>query len=202
MEIIKNVRSVGNVGSSRKLAVLVGIVRNVRNVENAKSEDGRIKEKGFTLIEVVVAFGVFSIIVTIASSIFLGVLRDARFVSAQAAAVDNAGLVVEQIAREVRTGLIRPTDIPGSPNSKTLSFLNYHGENTVYAFDDVSHRITKNGYPITSANTSITGSFYITQPALTTPRVTVVAMVKDAKGSPLSNIQTTVSARLIYYKTP
>lgn len=158
------------------------------------------KEKGFTLIEVAVAFGVFSVIVTIAASVFLGVLRDARFVSAQAAAVDNAGLVVEQIAREVRTGLIRPTDIPGNPNSETLSFLNYHNENTIYAFDDAAGRITKNGYPITSENTSITGGFYITQPALTTPRVTIVAMVKDNKGNPLSNIQTTVSARLIYYK--
>lgn len=181
---------------------IVKDVRSVKGVKSVRDVNRGAKEKGFTLIEVVVAFGVFSIIVTIASSIFLGVLRDARFVSAQAAAVDNAGLVVEQIAREVRTGLIRSSDIPGSPNTKTLSFLNYHGEDTVYTFDDASHRITKNGYPITSANTSITGSFYITQPALTTPRVTVVAMVKDAKGNPLSNIQTTVSARLIYYKTP
>ena len=161
--------------------------------------DRAASSRGFTLIEVIVAFGVFSVIVTIVASVFLGVLRDARFVSAQAAAVDNAGLVVEQIAREVRTG--SDFAVPQGQSS-SLSFINYHGEATVYAFDAATKRITKNGYPITSDNSEITGSFYITQPALTTPRITIVAMVKDNKGNSLSNIQTTVSARLIYYKTP
>ena len=145
-----------------------------------------------------VAFGVFSIIVTTVAAIFLGSLRDARFVSSQAAAIDNAGQVIEQIAREIRTGY--NFDVSPQGSSPSLSFTNYRGDSTIYSFDNVNHQIIKNGNPITSHNISITGSFYITQPSLTTPRITISAIVKDAKGRILSNIQTTVSARLIYYK--
>jgi hypothetical protein len=61
------------------------------------------------------------------------------------------------------------------------------------------------GSPITSESIDVEGSFYTTNfpddvNGRTTPRITVVASVKDGRGNILTNIQTTISARLIYYK--
>jgi prepilin-type N-terminal cleavage/methylation domain-containing protein len=172
-------------------------------------------EAGFTLMEMMVALGVFSTIVTITASIFLGTLRDARYVSSQAAAVDNAGLIIEQIAREVRTG--SSFSVPNGTSDR-LEFINYHSRFTRYMFSEIGgkKRISKcegascagnsdPGEPLTSESIDVEGSFHITDfsgdpNGRTTPRITVVAGVKDARGNPLTNIQTTISARLIYYK--
>ncbi|MDD4930983.1 MAG: prepilin-type N-terminal cleavage/methylation domain-containing protein [Candidatus Colwellbacteria bacterium] len=155
-------------------------------------------QSGFTLMETMVALGVFSVIVTIVGSIFVSSLRSARFVSIQSAAIDNTALVVEQITREVRTGV--SFTIPNG-QSQTLSFVNYKGQNVSYSFAD--GRIAKNGSPLTAEGITVNGMFYITDfSGATTPRITIVAGVKDPrKDIPLINIQTTVGARLIYYKT-
>ena len=61
-------------------------------------------QRGFTLIELIVAFGIFAILVTIASGSFVRSLRIQR-VSLQLMAVnDNMAITLEQMTREMRTG--------------------------------------------------------------------------------------------------
>jgi len=62
------------------------------------------KIKGFTLTELVVALGIFVVIITIAASVLLYSLRSLRHVAHQAGAMDNISLAMEQMAREVRMG--------------------------------------------------------------------------------------------------
>ena len=62
------------------------------------------RRRGFTLAEVVVSLGIFSILMGIVSGIFLQVLRGMRFVITRITAVDSATLTMEQIARSARMG--------------------------------------------------------------------------------------------------
>ena len=59
---------------------------------------------GFTLIELIVAFGIFAILISVASGSFVRSLRIQR-VSLQLMAVnDNMAITLEQMMREMRTG--------------------------------------------------------------------------------------------------
>ncbi|MDD5098835.1 MAG: prepilin-type N-terminal cleavage/methylation domain-containing protein [Candidatus Colwellbacteria bacterium] len=175
-----------------------------------------IKSQGFTLMELLVALGVFSIIITVATSIFLGILRDTRFISAQASAIDNTNLAIEQIAREIRTGTGFLNPDSGATNK--IEFTNYHGNFTRYSFVESNgkKRIAKcegaecsgNDNPgsfITSEGINIDGSFNVTDftgsaQGKTMPRITISAGVEDVRGNHLADLQTTVSPRLLYYK--
>ena len=61
-------------------------------------------KKGFTLIETLVSIGLFAIIVTIAVGGLARALRSQRQVASLLAANSNVSLVLEQMAREIRTG--------------------------------------------------------------------------------------------------
>jgi prepilin-type N-terminal cleavage/methylation domain-containing protein len=63
-------------------------------------------KKGFTLIELLVSIGIFSIVVAIATGGFVNSLRTQRQVSSLISAQSNASLVLEQMAREIRTGYL------------------------------------------------------------------------------------------------
>ena len=92
---------------------------------------------GFTLLELVVALGIFIIITTIAVGGFVGALRTQRQVAALISANNNVSLVIEQMAREMRTGrnfYLAPDGSPYNPPSSltTLSFYNGYGELVTY----------------------------------------------------------------------
>jgi len=76
-------------------------------------------KKGFTLVEVLVAMGIFAIVVAIATGGFVNSLRTQRQVASLISAQSNASLVLEQIAREVRTGFLfcHDADVNGNVNN-------------------------------------------------------------------------------------
>ena len=63
-------------------------------------------QKGFTLIELLVAMGIFAIVIAIATGGFINSLRTQRQVASLISAQSNASLVLEQMAREIRTGFL------------------------------------------------------------------------------------------------
>ena len=71
--------------------------------------------------------GLFLIVVTIATGAFVQSLRIQRSAVELIAVNDNANIILEQMAREIRTG----TGF-GSSNSNELRFLNYKDETVVY----------------------------------------------------------------------
>lgn len=67
--------------------------------------DRQVKIKnGFTIIELLVAMGLFVVLIGIATGGFVKTLRTQKAVVGLMAANDNVSLVLEQIAREIRTG--------------------------------------------------------------------------------------------------
>jgi len=71
---------------------------------NIRSYPHRRSAAGFTLIELVISIGVFSILVTLAVGSIARSLRTQRQLSAMIAANTNVSLALEQMAREIRTG--------------------------------------------------------------------------------------------------
>lgn len=63
-------------------------------------------KKGFTLVEMIITIGLFTIIIAIAVGAFTSALRTQRQVSSLIAAQSNISLALEQMAREVRTGYL------------------------------------------------------------------------------------------------
>lgn len=60
--------------------------------------------KGFTLIELIVAISVFAVLTSVAVGGFINIMRNQRIVTAMMAVNDNMSLTLEQMAREMRTG--------------------------------------------------------------------------------------------------
>jgi prepilin-type N-terminal cleavage/methylation domain-containing protein len=65
-----------------------------------------VMKKGFTLIEMLVTVGLFTIIITIAVGGFINAIRTQKQVSSLIATQSNASLVLEQMTREIRTGYL------------------------------------------------------------------------------------------------
>ena len=63
-------------------------------------------KKGFTIVELLITVGLFTIIIAIAVGGFTNALRTQRQVSSLISAQSNVSLVLEQIARQVRTGYL------------------------------------------------------------------------------------------------
>ncbi len=87
---------------------------------------------GFTLVDLLVAIGIFSVVASIATGGFINALRTQRQISALLAADSNVSLALEQMAREIRTGsnFCLPNITDCLPNE--LVFNNAKGERVNY----------------------------------------------------------------------
>lgn len=174
--------------------------------------------RGFTLVELLVAVGLFMITVSIATGGFVQALRTQRQVAALIAANNNVSMVIEQITREVRTGsnFCRTDDntptchnvsgnLANGPNTSDLVFINANGVPVSYSLVNGSiARVENNGTPefITGSNVSVKYLNFVLSGNLSgdgwSPRVTIVlgisAKESGVSGSVIS-LQTTVSAR-------
>ena len=98
-------------------------------------------KRGFTLIESMVAVAIFSVVVSLAAGGFVQALQTQRRLEGLIAANSNAGLVMEQMAREIRTGRAYCAD-------DTISFIEEKQNNPFYEgeLDGNSDPTTDPGY--------------------------------------------------------
>jgi len=177
--------------------------------------------KGFTLIEVVIAIALFSILVAIAAGGFTNALRAQREISSFIGAESNASLALEQMAREARTGYLFCHDVNGALSCSTqcalngtvltcpdLNFYNAQTEHVDYSVTNGTLIRTDQGVA-----TAITGDNVVVKYLTFTifgnqeddhwnPRITITMGVSPnstdpAAASDVVNLQTTVSAREI-----
>ncbi|MEK7144402.1 MAG: prepilin-type N-terminal cleavage/methylation domain-containing protein [Patescibacteria group bacterium] len=109
---------------------------------------------GYTLIELVVAVGLFALVMTLASGAYLLMIDLNRQAQGIATGVDNLSFALETMTRSIRTGtayrcgtLGSEGDCPGGANS--FSFTDASGADITYAHgfqaDEVTGAIVKNG---------------------------------------------------------
>lgn len=160
------------------------------------------KQRGFTLVELLVAMSLFVIITSIATGNFIRSLRAQRAATGMIAINDNASLTLEQMAREIRTGGNFTTT-----GDSQLNFTNAFGETVIYKLENEAIKRVVGGAPaapLTAKNVIIKELKFNLMGHVAgdemPPRITISISVgsdyHDLKNV-VTNIQTTVSARNI-----
>ena len=109
---------------------------------------------GFTLVEMIVAVGIFAIVITLASGSYLTMMSANRQAQAVATGINNLSFGLEVMTRDIRTGHNYP--IGGSP-SDTFTFKNSTGHTTQYSLvNGVLLRSIDSGAAIPLTDSSVT----------------------------------------------
>jgi prepilin-type N-terminal cleavage/methylation domain-containing protein len=81
------------------------------------------KQKGFTLVEMIVSVGLFSIVMLIAISAILSIIGNNKKVQAINNVVNNLNFAIESMVRDMKTGYLYKCDAAVFPPDKTLGTL-------------------------------------------------------------------------------
>ncbi len=183
----------------------------------------RAPSAGFTLVELIVALGLFVLVVSISTTIFLQASRSQKLVAERVAALDTVSFVLEQMAREIRTGSRFAFDTSGSYACSQpavscwsgIRFINYRGAAVSYRLgvssEDTSvgsryiERSEGDGTPLrlTPRNVRIERfdilEYRDGRYPRALPRFTISLTATGPFTEPLE-LQTTVSPRIFYYQ--
>ncbi len=165
--------------------------------------------KGFTLVELIVAVGLFLAIVSIAVGGFIQSLGAQRQIAGLIAAENGISLALEQMAREIRTGYNFCHDANGNPlcsGSNEFIFTNAAGETIAYRLSDVSieRGVAGTFQQITGGNVVVKDMSFLLRGNQSgdgwPPRITVslgVSSKERGASATVLRIETTVSARTL-----
>ena len=155
------------------------------------------KDKGFTMVELIVAIAIFSIVITIVVSLFMTALKGYRKNLALQNVQDNARFIVDFIAKELRMATIN------SGTSNSLNITRSDGTAVTYLLSSNNLTRTAGGTsgPINSDEVTVNGNFYVSGIGGDSfqPKVTIGLKVENKGTRPeekaVINIQTTLSQR-------
>ena len=154
--------------------------------------DSCYKKGGYTLIELLVSLGVFSIVITIAVGGFVRALNTQKQATALMSVNTNVAAAIELMAREIRTATSFSSLSP-----TILNFVNANGESVSYAL--VGDAIHKNGGQITDNNVSVEYLNFQVIDIVNYPKRINVSLGISPKERGVEfgiiNIQTTISSR-------
>ncbi len=178
-------------------------------------------QKGFLLIELIVAVGLFVVVVTISLGAIVSVLDSSRKVRTNKEIMDNLNSSIEYMARTIRFGKdyhcgsggvlsVAQNCASGGANSMAVKF---NGATLVYRLNGTRMEFSEDGgnnyKPLTSSKVIITRvQFYIFGTSKTDniqPYVLVIIrgrVVSDATSSSVFDIQTVMSQREIDLNLP
>lgn len=168
-------------------------------MKNPKYEN----QAGYTIAEMIVAMGIFLILISIASGSFVRILRTQRETVSLLAANGNASLAMEQISREIRTGGAF------SNFGDEFHFTNSKNESVIYRLNSSSGKIERSSdgvafNEITADNVRVNNLDFILfngTPGDQYPtRITAVLQASPSNysgGNSAINLQNTISARVL-----
>ncbi len=127
---------------------------NVYTKKNKKSSSRHVpyalchvQKQGFSLVEVIVAVALFGLVVSIAAGGFITALRTQKQTAGLLLANSSVSLVLEQVAREIRTASdfclesvvdhVDCTPVYTDPTQE-LEFVNAKGHHIIYSLNDVA----------------------------------------------------------------
>lgn len=173
--------------------------------------------QAFTVVELLTAMAIFSILLAIVVGIFIQSLRSQRILIHLIAINDNTGLVLEQMAREIRSGYDFCDEnqaLCDTVNFSNLSFFNYRGEMVNYVFNSDAKRVERNGLILTAPDVEVRDlKFRVYQDDndenpinnICNPWRIVITMEVGSSNhriSQISRLQTTVSSRILPRESP
>ena len=182
-------------------------------MSDVKCQMSNVASKGYTLIELMVAIGVFAIVVGIMSSMLTTSLRgQKKSITAQNMA-DNVRFAMEMISKEIRMGKTFSADNNGGACGITICRLiftstmpNRYGKtvtfyfnNNLIMFDDDINNLPAAAAITSSQNISVSSLTFDVTNTDNHPRVTVVVQAASvgtkSDVATSYDIQTTISPR-------
>lgn len=180
-----------------------------------------MKNRAFTLIEIMVAVAIFAILLTTFTGFFVGAIQSQRRTLASQELIDNVSYNLEYMSRAIRMARKDLTGdcIPIKNNyeltrgGKGIKFINYQGGCQEFFVEGEKLKENKNGIinnltpvnlEVVSFNLGGSESWGQDQEPLTQPKVTLFLEIKG-KGQkpelqPSISIQTTISQRNLNVK--
>lgn len=147
--------------------------------------------KGFTLIEIIVAMGIFTMVSLVAVTIAIDALRAQRKIFALQIVQENSRYLIESMSKEIRMSKINSPD----GLSDSLNVTNSKGEAINYNFSD--SQLLRGAEILNSNQIKATGNFYVQK--IGQPKVTIAMTVENKAIKPEQrakiNLETTISSR-------
>ncbi len=177
-------------------------------------------KKGFTLLEMVVAVGIFAVIVVSATAIFQQVVEGQRRAIAAHNTQENIQYIFESISKEIRNAKVNDDTLPACPDisagkifqlvaASEIKFKNQAGQcvtyklaSGVFTISRVSPGSADSFLSLTPNELTVTNLIFSLKPAPAYQEAVAIVMT-IANNSPDSrfktpiNVQTTISSR--YY---
>lgn len=172
-----------------------------------------MKNKGFTLIEMIVAVAVFTLVTSAASGLFISSLRAQRQSLASQSLLDQTSYLMEYMSRTLRMAkkeLSAPACLSSNGlnyektrGGKGIKFVNYYGVCQEFFWDDSAYQLkevkgggaedflTSNELKVVLFNIKLAGE---SQDDDDQPRVTIFLDIEGKERSKIK-IQTTISQR-------
>lgn len=100
------------------------------------------RQKGFTLIELMVAIGLFAVVMTLATGAYLTMINVNRRAQALATGVDSLSFSIETMTREIRTGSSYACT-NGQPVCTSFSFVDTARETVTYSLNAGAKTLTR-----------------------------------------------------------
>jgi prepilin-type N-terminal cleavage/methylation domain-containing protein len=138
------------------------------------------KQKGFTLVESLVAITVFLIVVTITGSIYISFVRQERRLYAFLRTENNIRFALDYIGRDIRMAKSYDfTENITEGGAISLDFIDYMGKDTTYTLDNKNISVSHNGelllLPLLDDTIEVKFlRFYITDGAMGVSQPTVI----------------------------
>jgi len=156
------------------------------------------KSKGLTLIELITAIGIFSVIIVIVISLFAATLKGYRKSAALQNVQDNVRFLLDFMTKEIRQSTINSSAGEGD----SLIITRPDSTSVTYAFNGTN--IQRNGSSINSENVAVSGRFLISGTTAgdnLQPKVTISLKVQTqatkAEEKASINLQATLSQRIL-----
>lgn len=163
-------------------------------------EINKSKNKGFTLVELLVAMAAFSLLVVVIGNIAASVIKGQRKAIAIQNIQDTGRFIMEMVSKELRTSVINT----GAGSGLTLlNITNDDSETVNYQFDNTNQRFLRGGAAVSPSNIEVTGGFYVIEYTFPTAParkvVTIVMKVRSSGGKAEEeseiNLQNTIAPR-------
>jgi prepilin-type N-terminal cleavage/methylation domain-containing protein len=100
------------------------------------------QQKGFTLIEMIVSLGVFSVVITIAVGALLSLIATNQQLQQEQSVMTNLSFTLDSMMREIRTGTYYYCETSNNPTRNSTIFAD--GEDLDVYIEDLSNGVDRN----------------------------------------------------------